>query len=243
MNKTYGSKIENIIEDFDVSSQDLQLNYSIRKGCISLFWQTWSEEYLKSLPCVISKPFHKRQIKVGDLVLIRNENKAKIFWPMGVITQTFLSEDGACRSDEIKTKNGFLKRSVNNLHQLEVSSNAWSKRSDNIKFSNSKNTSSHVRLGNLNESIDMSNNFPNISEECRVDHDFLNPQDFAEGTDEAVGVEAGHLQDTAQSCHDTDGHLQDTDQDFHNPENSSEMDLPRFTRRGRKIKPPQKLNL
>ena len=254
LNKTYGSKIENIIEDFDVSSQDLQLNYSIRKGCISLFWQTWSEEYLKSLPCVISKAFHKRQIKVGDLVLIRNENKAKIFWPMGVITQTFLSEDGACRSVMLKTKNGFIKRSVNNLHQLECS-NAWSERSVNSE-NVIDSDSSHVRLGNLNESIDVPNNFPNVSEECRVDHDFINPQDSAEITVEAIGVEAGHLQDTAQSCHDPDGHLQDTaqschdpdghlqdtDQDCHNPENS-EMDLPRFTRRGRQIKPPKKLNL
>ena len=40
LNRTYGSKLENVIEDFDVSSQDLQLNYSIRKGCIALFWQT-----------------------------------------------------------------------------------------------------------------------------------------------------------------------------------------------------------
>ena len=76
-----------------------------------------------------------------------------------------------------------------------------------------------------------------------MDHNFLNPQDSSEGTVEAVGVEAGHLQDTAQSCHDTDGHLQDSDQDFHNPENNPEMDLPRFTRRGRQIKPPKKLNL
>ena len=155
LNKTYGTKLENVIEDFDVSSQDLQLNYSIRKGCISLFWRTWSEEYLKSLPCVISKAFHKKQVKVGDLVLIRDENKAKIFWPMGIITQTFLSEDGACRSVVLKTSKGLIKRSVNNLHQLECS-NVWSTNSENDSDANIPN-SYHVRIGKLSETSNVPN--------------------------------------------------------------------------------------
>ena len=248
LNKTYGTKLENVIEDFDVSSQDLQLNYSIRKGCISLFWRTWSEEYLKSLPCVISKAFHKKQVKVGDLVLIRDENKAKIFWPMGIITQTFLSEDGACRSVVLKTSKGLIKRSVNNLHQLECS-NVRSTNSESDSDENITN-SYHVRIGKFNKNSDLPN-----------DHEFPHSQDLAEGPNEEIDVESGEEQESLQGCHVPESHSQqellqgchvpeshsqkESLQSCHNPESSfqQEPSEQRYSRIGRRIKPPVKLNL
>ena len=258
INKTFGSKIENVIEDFHVSAKDLQLNYSIRQSCISQFWRTWSDEYLKNLPCVITKALHPKQIKVGDLVLIRNENKAKIFWPMGIITQTFLSEDGACRSVIIKTQNGLIKRSVDNLHQLECS---------HVRGEGSSGDTSTIRsnaqIGQLNETLvhnesefDVSNESPNISEDCQAyefqdDIEFMHWQDTQQGchNPETTTEYGGQSQDTQHGFHNPEttpesgGQLQDNVQGCHNPESSSRQDLPRFTRRGRLIKPPNKLNL
>ena len=262
LNRTYGSKLENVIEDFDVSSQDLQLNYSIRKGCIALFWQTWSEEYLKSLPCVISKAFNKKQVKVGDLVLIRNENKAKIFWPMGIITQTFLSEDGACRAVIVKTKNGLIKRSVNNLHQLECS-NARNSNESDLNVPNSSHVqvlnessdlnipnSYHVRIGTLNENMDVPNDLNHFSE-CS------NIQDLGEGTVEAGGEseellqgcqspEKTSQQESLQGCQGpVKVSQQESLQGYQNPAKSlqKESSEVKYSRRGRKIKAPDKLNL
>ena len=239
INKTFGSKIEKVIEDFDVSAKDLQLNYSIRQSCISQFWRTWSDEYLKNLPCVITKALHPKQIKVGDLVLIRNENKAKIFWPMGIITQTFLSEDGACRSVNIKTKNGLIKRSVDNLHQLECSHVRGEGSCDkDLEDANSTNRS-NAQLGQLNDTIvpnesefDVSNESPNISEDCQA----YELQD---------DIEFGHWQDTQQGCHiaENGGQLQDAERGCRGPGTSSQQDLPGFTGRGRLMEPPSKLNL
>ena len=92
---------------------------------------------------------------------------------------------------------------------------------------------SKLQTSTANESeFDVSNESPNISEDCQA----YELQD---------DIEFGHWQDTQQGCHiaENGGQLQDTEQGCHNPETSSQQDLPKFTRRGRLIKPPNKLNL
>ena len=48
-------------------------------------------------------------IKVGDLVLIIDEETPRNTWRKGVVTQKFPSKDGEIRVVEVRTANGLLK--------------------------------------------------------------------------------------------------------------------------------------
>lgn len=59
-----------------------------------------------------------RNMNVGQLVQIKNENVPPTYWPMGRITHTHAGSDGKVRSVTLKTQSGTLERSVRNLCAL-----------------------------------------------------------------------------------------------------------------------------
>ena len=53
-----------------------------------------------------------RDVKVGDLVLIINENSPRGSWPMGIVIDTSSGRDGQVRSARIMTKTTQLVRPI-----------------------------------------------------------------------------------------------------------------------------------
>ncbi|XP_055309642.1 uncharacterized protein LOC129573281 [Sitodiplosis mosellana] len=84
------------------------------------FWQRWSEEYLSTLMERPKWREEQKNLRPGQLVLIKNENLAPTYWPMGRILQTKKSDDGCVRSVKVKTHNGALERPVQKLVVLPV---------------------------------------------------------------------------------------------------------------------------
>ena len=81
----------------------------------------WSSDYLRNLPPAVSKQFHVRNIKCGDLVLIEGDNTfSHLTWPLGIVQNIFTGPDNICRSFELKTAKGILRRSIQCLHSLEA---------------------------------------------------------------------------------------------------------------------------
>ena len=63
----------------------------------------------------------KRDLKVGSVVLIREEGKSRLKWPLGMVTKVHEGKDGLIRAVDLKTGNGQLTRPVQKLHKLEIS--------------------------------------------------------------------------------------------------------------------------
>lgn len=66
------------------------------------FWYQWRNEYLHTL-----QPRHKwrtarRNLQVGDIVLLKSQAHRNE-WPMGLVTSTFPSSDGQVRKIGIRT--------------------------------------------------------------------------------------------------------------------------------------------
>ena len=99
--------------------------YRCRWRCVQQlvdqFWKKWVHLYLPELQ-KRQKWFHaSRSLKVGDLVLICDENTPRCVWPMGLISETKKSADGLVRSAEVKLKSGaLLCRPVTKLVLLEI---------------------------------------------------------------------------------------------------------------------------
>ena len=79
------------------------------------FWKHWTNEYLPSLQLRQKWLESHRNLRVGDIVLVAQENTPRKNWPLGRVTAVFLGRDDAVRSVEIKTANSVLVRPVNKL--------------------------------------------------------------------------------------------------------------------------------
>ncbi|XP_055622807.1 uncharacterized protein LOC129766310 [Toxorhynchites rutilus septentrionalis] len=97
----------------------LQNSWNMVKHTMDNFWRRWLVEYL---PTIIrrTKWFQDvRQIEVGDLVLVVDEN-IRNRWLRGRVIHTVPGKDGVARSAEVKTSLGILKRPVTRLALLDV---------------------------------------------------------------------------------------------------------------------------
>ncbi len=83
------------------------------------FWKRWHREYLHTLQ-QRNKWFHTNPspIKVGTLVVLRDELTPPLKWRLGRITETHPGPDGIIRVVTLKTTHGVLKRPVNKVSML-----------------------------------------------------------------------------------------------------------------------------
>ncbi|XP_078384040.1 uncharacterized protein LOC144666486 [Oculina patagonica] len=81
----------------------------------NLFWSRWKREYL---PMLQERPKWnkvKRNLKVNDVVLVKDENAPRNVWPMGVVTRVQPDSKGLVRSVVLRTQTTELHRPVNKL--------------------------------------------------------------------------------------------------------------------------------
>lgn len=57
----------------------------------------------------------KPNLKVGDVVLMRDSQSPRNSWPLGIVVRTFPGSDGLARKVELRSKSSLLTRPVNKL--------------------------------------------------------------------------------------------------------------------------------
>lgn len=70
------------------------------------FWIRWRREYLQSLQVCNKWTKPKRNLKDGDIVLIKDQSEHRNNWPMGRVSEAIKSEDGLVRKAQIITCKG-----------------------------------------------------------------------------------------------------------------------------------------
>jgi len=100
----------------------LGMRFKRKNEIINKYWTRWRSEYLTSL----RKHFEQRKrtnpslnIKVGDVVLVRDDGKKRCTWKMGRVQEVMHGRDGCIRSAVVRTENGVLRRAVECLYPLE----------------------------------------------------------------------------------------------------------------------------
>ncbi|XP_046341271.2 uncharacterized protein LOC124122193 [Haliotis rufescens] len=84
-----------------------------------IFWKRWTKEYMPSLQLRQKCLLPKRNIMVGDIVLILNENCLRRSWPLARVVETYPGKDGLVRSVMVRTGGSTLTRPVDKLCLLE----------------------------------------------------------------------------------------------------------------------------
>ena len=70
------------------------------------FWKSWSAEYLNTVNHLNKWRYPTRNIEVGDVVLMREDNTGPTQWPLAHVTSVYRGQDGFVRVVKLKTSKG-----------------------------------------------------------------------------------------------------------------------------------------
>jgi hypothetical protein len=85
-----------------------------------IFWKRWLREYLPTLQLRSKWQQEERNVRVGDVVIIVDDNMPRCTWPLGRVVKTFPGHDGLVRSVEVATQQSVLTRPIHKLCLLET---------------------------------------------------------------------------------------------------------------------------
>lgn len=104
---------------------EISLSESYKKGwrqaqlIADTFWKRWIKEYLPTLQARSKWTNVKRDIQVGDLVLIADRCSPRNVWKKGLIIDISSSSDGHPRTVQVRTSDGIMQRDIRSLCLLE----------------------------------------------------------------------------------------------------------------------------
>ena len=83
--------------------------------CADIFWKRWLREYIPDLQQRQKWLYPQRNVAVGDIVLVVNDNAPRNSWMMGRVLQVYPDSKGHVRQVLVKTKITTFKRPVDKL--------------------------------------------------------------------------------------------------------------------------------
>lgn len=95
--------------------------YQRLQQIVQHFWLRWSKEYLSHVQQRCKwKTSNISNIKIGTMLLIKEDNTPPLNWKFGRIIRLYPGSDGVIRVVDIKTSSGVLKRSVGKICVLPI---------------------------------------------------------------------------------------------------------------------------
>lgn len=104
------------IESIEKTSMNRKIRH-LQKICEDLR-RRFRNEYLGQLKTLMKKE-PNREVKMNEVVLVSDDNKKQLDWPLGRIVECFPAKDGQIRLVRVKTAKGQLLRPVQRVYPLE----------------------------------------------------------------------------------------------------------------------------
>ncbi|GFS06433.1 Pao retrotransposon peptidase superfamily [Elysia marginata] len=90
------------ITDFSDNFANLREKKELQQQAIVQFWTEWQNEYIRYLPPLrLKKP--NDDLKEGSMVLITDEGKPRLQWPLAIVTKLYPGRDGLIRAVDLRT--------------------------------------------------------------------------------------------------------------------------------------------
>ncbi|XP_058449407.1 uncharacterized protein LOC131429350 [Malaya genurostris] len=90
------------------------------KRGIQDFWKRWSRDYVSELHQRSKWQYVRDEVKVGSLVLLKQENAPPLQWNLGRIVTATPGDDGHVRVVEVRTAKGIYKRAITEVYLLPL---------------------------------------------------------------------------------------------------------------------------
>ena len=111
------------LQPYHIETADLRKRAKHLLKCKEAMWRRWSQEYLRSL-----RERHRAQAgtggdkpSVGDVVIIKSEDKNRGKWPLAIVEDLIVGNDGVVRGARLRTGKSYVERAVQHLYPLELS--------------------------------------------------------------------------------------------------------------------------
>ncbi|KAH9593640.1 hypothetical protein MS3_00000508 [Schistosoma haematobium] len=87
----------------------------------NVFWKRWLREYLPSLQKRQKWLVEHRNFQKGDVVIVASDISTRGKWPIGVVEDCEIDDDGRVRTVVVRTNGGLVRRDIRRLCLLEGS--------------------------------------------------------------------------------------------------------------------------
>lgn len=91
-----------------------------RLGLVKNWWSRWHSEYLHGLLRHTDTWKSKNRIRIGDVVLIHDDNARRQMWKSGIVLETVPGRDGCVRLVKLKTEKDIITRPIQRLYPTEL---------------------------------------------------------------------------------------------------------------------------
>lgn len=119
-----GRPINAIIEPELLDLNDNRLSrWQRTTKVVQCIWKRWKRDYLNNLQQRSKWMFEKDNVKIGNLVLIKEDNLPTCKWLLGRIIELFPGLDNKIRVVKVRTANGILKRAITKICILPLKDN------------------------------------------------------------------------------------------------------------------------
>lgn len=98
------------------------------------FWENWSRSYLHTLQQRSKWRENSDNIKIGKLVLLREQQLPPLLWSLGRVIAVHPGDDGLVRIATVRTKDGEFRRAVTKLSPVYCYTYHGHKEAELIQF-------------------------------------------------------------------------------------------------------------
>ena len=110
-------------QSYHIEKGDLRKRFKYIQKCKDNAWTRWTQEYIRGLRERHNLKHNGKhsEIKIGEVVIIKSDEKNRGKWKIGVISNVFPGKDGIVRAVGLRTEKGTtLQRPVQYLYPLEL---------------------------------------------------------------------------------------------------------------------------
>lgn len=120
-----GKTLTSIPEQDVTNTKENRLNkYQKLQQIIQHFWSRWNKEYISELQTRVKwKKNIQELLKIGSLVIIKQDNVPPLKWNLGRVVQLYPGADGIIRVASVKINGNLVKRAVTKLCVLSIPEN------------------------------------------------------------------------------------------------------------------------
>ncbi|GFR06788.1 DUF5641 domain-containing protein, partial [Trichonephila clavata] len=115
-----GEEIKGLPETVEESKLTLKRRWDIVQKLKLNFWRRWQIDYLNSMQGRTKWKSSTSNIKLGDVVIIKEGNLSPSVWSLGKVVSTLPGKDGIVRVVTLKTTKGLYQRPIVKLCILPV---------------------------------------------------------------------------------------------------------------------------
>ena len=112
------------VDDMDNIQINRLSHHQMIQRLVQSYWKRWQQEYVHQLQHRPKWQLQKSsEIKIGQLVLLKEDNTPPGAWRMGRIIQVWPGSDGVVRVVTVKTQTGEVKRAITRLCVMPIVEN------------------------------------------------------------------------------------------------------------------------